>query len=48
MWVKTGALEKVLRALAEDHKEWGKIDLTEAYIDGSFASAKKGTWSGAY
>lgn len=42
MWAKSGALERVLRALAEDLKERGKIDLTEAYIYGSFASAKKG------
>ena len=37
-----GVLEKVLRALAEHLLEVGKVDLTEAYIDGSHAGAKRG------
>ena len=41
-WVKAGVLEKVLRVLALDLKERGKIDLKETFIDGSFDSAKKG------
>ena len=41
-WVKEGVLAKVLRLLAEDLRERGKIDLTEAFIDGSHAGAKRG------
>jgi len=41
-WVRSGAFEKVLKALAKDLEERGKIDLTEAFIDGTFAGAKKG------
>ena len=29
-WVRTGVLEKLLRALAEDLRSRGKLDLTEA------------------
>ncbi|MFM6437409.1 MAG: IS5 family transposase, partial [Microcystis panniformis] len=41
-WVKAGVWEKVLWALARDLKDRGKIDITECFIDGTFASAKKG------
>jgi transposase len=41
-WVKSGVLEKLLRALAEDLRSRGKLDLTEAYVDGSHAGAKRG------
>lgn len=41
-WVKVGVLEKILQALAEDLLRRGKLDLSEAYIDGTFSSAKKG------
>jgi transposase len=41
-WVRGGQLEKALRVLAEKLREEGKLDLDEAFIDGSFASAKKG------
>lgn len=41
-WVEDGVFEQVLRALAEDLEARGKIDLREAFIDGSFVSAKKG------
>src|ERR1700688_3171962 len=41
-WVKDGVLAKVLRVLAEDLRHRGKIDLTEAFIDGSHAGAKRG------
>lgn len=41
-WVKAGVMEQILQALAVDLKERGKIDLRETFIDGSFASAKKG------
>jgi hypothetical protein len=32
-WVRSGAFEKVLKVLAKDLEERGKIDLTEAFID---------------
>ena len=41
-WVEDGTLEKILRTLAEDLVLRGKLDLAESFIDGSFASAKKG------
>ena len=44
-WTRQGAFEKILRALAEDLFERGGIDVEEAFIDGTFASAKKGVWT---
>lgn len=41
-WVEDGVFERILSALAEDLRERGKVDLTEAFIDGSHAGAKKG------
>jgi transposase len=41
-WVRNGQLEKALRVLAETLHEKGLLDLDEGFIDGSFASAKKG------
>jgi len=41
-WVREGVLESVLRALAEDLRERGGLDLRECFIDGSFVIAKKG------
>ena len=41
-WVRSGQLEKALRALAEKLRDEGLLDLKEGLIDGSFASAKKG------
>lgn len=41
-WVELGLMETILRALAEDLRDRGKLDLTEAYIDGTHAGAKKG------
>jgi len=41
-WVRSGVIEQVLRYLAEDLRQRGGIDLSEAYIDGSFTGAKKG------
>jgi hypothetical protein len=35
-------LNEVLRALAEDLKERGGIDLSECFIDATFVGAKKG------
>jgi transposase len=41
-WIRQGVLEAILQALAEDLLRRGKLDLAEAYIDGTFSSAKKG------
>ena len=41
-WNKDGVLDKILRALLEHLRDVGKVDLTEAYIDGSHAGAKRG------
>jgi transposase len=40
-WVDRGTLRQVLKALATDLHARGGLDLSEAFIDGSFASAKK-------
>ncbi len=40
-WVRSGQMEKALRALAEKLHDEGGLDLKEALIDGRFASAKK-------
>ena len=44
-WVKEGVLERMLRCLALDLRDRGKLDLTEAFIDGSHAGAKRGALS---
>ena len=41
-WVKARVFQKVLRAIAKDMVRRGKLNLNENYIDGTFASAKKG------
>ena len=41
-WVKAGVWDAVLWEIAKDLKHRGKIDITECFIDGTFASAKKG------
>ena len=41
-WVCSGTFEKVLWALAEDLKDRGGLDVSECFIDGTFAPAKKG------
>lgn len=43
-WVRDGTIERALQALAEDLRERGGIDLREAFIDGTFSSAKKGVF----
>jgi len=40
-WVDRGTLRQVLTALAIDLRARGELDLSEAFIDGSFASAKR-------
>jgi len=41
-WTELGVFAKILTALAQDLRERGGIDLSEGFIDGSFAPAKKG------
>ncbi len=41
-WCREGTLKRVLHSLAEDLYERGTIDLTECFIDATFAGAKKG------
>src|ERR1700687_1117135 len=41
-WQRSGVLEGVLWALAEDLLARGQLDLDEAFIDASFMGAKKG------
>ena len=41
-WVRAKVLEQVLLAVAQDLKERGGLDLSEWFVDGSFAPAKKG------
>lgn len=41
-WVRSGVMRGVLEALALDLKTRGALDVKEAFIDGSFAPAKKG------
>ncbi len=41
-WVRSGVMRGVLEALAFDLRVRGALDVEEAFIDGSFAPAKKG------
>lgn len=41
-WVRRGVIHGILTAIAQDMELRGKIDLSECFIDGTFASAKKG------
>ena len=41
-WVRSGIMQGVFEALAEDLRIQGRLDVSEAFIDGSFAPAKKG------
>ena len=41
-WQRSGRLDRLLQRLAEDLRDRGKIDLSEAFVDATFASAKKG------
>jgi len=40
-WVRSGKLEEALRLLAARLQEQGKLNLEEAFVDATFASAKK-------
>src|ERR1035437_2930312 len=41
-WVRSGKLEGALRLRARHLREQGKLNLEEAFVDATFASAKKG------
>ena len=41
-WVRAGLLERVLKKLAERLQAEGRLHLEEAFIDATFAAAKKG------
>lgn len=41
-WVKQRVFQKILHVLAKEMVRNGTMNLTEAFIDGTFASAKKG------
>jgi transposase len=41
-WVRSGKLEEALKLLARHLHEQGKLNLEEAFVDATFASAKKG------
>ena len=41
-WVKQKIMDKILKALAKDLRDRGKLDLSECFIDATFAGAKKG------
>ena len=41
-WVRSGNIENMLCDLAQDLKDRGGLDVSECFIDGTFAPAKKG------
>jgi transposase len=41
-WSRNGTFERILQALAQDMEARGQLKLEECFIDGTFASAKKG------
>lgn len=41
-WIRSGKLEAALKLLARHLHERGKLNLEEAFVDATFASAKKG------
>lgn len=41
-WIEAGVIERALAALLRDLIKRGKVDLSECFLDGSYAGAKKG------
>src|SRR6202012_2126148 len=41
-WIRSGKLEEALKLLARHLHERGRLNLEEAFVDATFASAKKG------
>jgi len=46
-WVRNGVFEKILRALARDLLDRGRLDLSECFVDATFVGAKKGGFAWA-
>jgi transposase len=44
-WIREGVLRRALKALAEDLRARGGLDLSECFIEGMFVVAKKGARS---
>ena len=42
-WIELGTFQTILHEIAKDLYERGKINIRDAFIDGSFAPAKKGS-----
>src|SRR5580704_5011607 len=47
-WIRSGKLEAALKLLARHLYERGKLNLDEAFVDATFASAKKGGFAVAH
>ena len=47
-WIRSGKLEAALKLLARHLYERGKLNLDEAFVDATFASAKKGASPSAH
>lgn len=45
-WIEEGVLDEVLRALAEDLKKRGGLDLSGCFVDATFVGAKRGRGGG--
>ena len=43
-WVQRGIFDTIIEMLAMDMEYRGRIRLRDCFLDGSFASAKKGVW----
>ncbi len=46
-WVRSGKLEQALAVLARHLHERGQLNLEEAFVDATFANAKKGALQSA-
>src|SRR5688572_5380237 len=46
-WVRDGTMRRIVETLARDLKDRGKLDPEEAFVDGTFAPAKKGAATSA-
>ncbi|MFZ0630889.1 MAG: IS5 family transposase [Acidobacteriaceae bacterium] len=44
-WIRSGKLEEALKLLARHLHERGRLNLEEAFVDATFASAKKGAFA---
>ncbi|HEY3615649.1 MAG TPA: IS5 family transposase [Candidatus Sulfotelmatobacter sp.] len=44
-WIRSGKLEEAVKVLAQHLHERGQLNLEEAFVDATFASAKKGAFA---